>query len=403
MGTAVAVFRSIKENLYVPLFKKVWPVWAGALAFAVTNVLMAAYARGLGVFPQLSMWGASIINAIGIKTQAPFAAYPVTPILNDSHSMINFGIVFGVLGAALLSREFKLRTDSWRGYAQGFLGGALMGWGTVLTPPCNVGGFGTAIMALSLSGFLMAIGLLLGGFVGARILMWQAKRAISGISIKEEPARPVAEKAYVSRQPVIGWIVIALLFVAVAVYAGLNKPNFGVLLLFGAAFGIIFQRSRLCFAAAFRDVFTTKDTRVLRWILVSLAVGMVGFSILKFKGFIPADHFVFPAGLHNVAGGFVFGIGMVIAGGCGVGVLWRSAEGYVRHWFAILGGMLTAGSWVLLYGHQVGQGWIYSSSAGGLGKVFLPTALGWGGALAAAALTLAAFYTFLTWLEAKKR
>jgi len=50
---------------------------------------------------------------------------------------------------------------------------------------------------------------------------------------------------------------------------------------------------------------------------------------------------------------------MGIAGGCGVGTLWRSAEGYVRMWFALLSGILVAAAWPLIYGAPVGKGWLY--------------------------------------------
>jgi uncharacterized membrane protein YedE/YeeE len=398
MSTDGMVARSIKETLYVPVFKKAWPIWLGVLAFAFTNVFMAAFARGLGVFPQISMWGASLLNAIGIKVEAPFAAYPITPVWLDSHSMINFGIILGVLGVSLIAREFKLRTDSWRGYGQAFVGGILLGIGTVITPPCNVGGFGTAIMALSLSGFLMAMGLIPGAWVGAMILQRQSRNAISKIDFKDAPVKfsPVNPEAK-SRRPLIGWLVLLATAVIAVVYALNGKPNFGVLLGFGVVFGIIFQRSRLCFAAGFRDIFAARDTKVLRWILIAEIIGMIGFSILKFKGFIPADHFVFPTGFNSVLGGFIFGIGMVIAGGCGAGVLWRGAEGYVRHWFALLGGMLAAGSWVLIYGAKVGQGWLYGP------KVFLPDLLGWPGALAASIGVLVIFYVVLMFVEVKKK
>jgi len=397
MNTIGAMVRTIKETLYVPVFKRAWPIWIGVLAFAVTNILMAAFARGLGVFPQMSMWGTSILNAVGIDVEAPFAAYPVTPVHLDLHSMINFGIILGVLGSALIAREFKLRTDNWRGYAQGLLGGALMGIGTVMTPPCNIGGFGTAVMALSLSGFLMAVGLVPGAYVGAKLLQWQSKRAIDKIDFKDAPIKVDAGKYRASRRPLLGWFVFLLIFVAVVVYSVYDRSNFAVLLLFGALFGIIFQRSRLCFAAGFRDIFASRDTKLLRWILVAEMVGMVGFSILKFNGFIASDHFVFPTGINSIAGGFIFGIGMVIAGGCGSGILWRSAEGYVRHWFAIIGGMLAAGSWVLLYGAKVGEGWLYGP------KVFLPDVFGWPGALVVGSLILIVFYIILVLVEVKKK
>lgn len=117
-----SMIEQLRQTLYVPLFRRPWPTWTGALAFALTNILMVAYARGLGVFPQMAMWGASLYTLLGIKTEGPF--YPVTPVFSDVHSMINFGILLGALAVALLSQEFNsvptaseaTPRDSWAGY-----------------------------------------------------------------------------------------------------------------------------------------------------------------------------------------------------------------------------------------------------------------------------------------------
>jgi len=80
-----------------------------------------------------------------------------------------------------------------------------------------------------------------------------------------------------------------------------------------------------------------------------------------------------------------------------VGMLWRSAEGYIRHWFAVLGAMLVAGLWVPIYGSQVGTGKLYGS------PLFLPDKFGWGGTLIGVLAILIAFYIFVTWIELKKK
>jgi len=108
-------------------------------------------------------------------------------------------------------------------------------------------------------------------------------------------------------------------------------------------------------------------------------------------------HFVLPVGVHTVAGAFIFGVGMSLAGGCGIGVLWRSAEGYTRAWVALLAGMMTAGSWVLIYGKHVGEGWLYGK------PVSLAQYGGYVGGTAIVFLFLAAFYGFILFVEARKR
>ncbi len=385
-------FDLLEYTFVTVIWKRPWPVWVGALAFGFVNILMFIYARAIGVFPQMSMWGAKFYNFAGVEVEAPFIPYPLKPLLLDVHSMINFGIILGVLIAAFLAREFKIRKDDWRGCLTGFIGGILMGFGTVITPPCNVGGFFSATMALSLSGPLMAIGLIFGAYIGGLYLKSRAKKASMQLDFASAPKGVPAAVTKPSAQPYLSGVILLIIVIAVYVYVSRGMSKHAGLLVFGTVFGIIVQRSRLCFAAAFREILLNRNGSVMKAILLSLAFCTVAFTVLKYSGYKP-EHFVLPAGIHTVVGGFIFGIGMVIAGGCGVGILWRSAEGYMRSWFAILGGMLSAGSWMLIYGKHVGEGWLYGKS------VFLPDIFGWVGGLAAVLLFLGLFYLLIVKLE----
>jgi uncharacterized protein len=117
--------------------------------------------------------------------------------------------------------------------------------------------------------------------------------------------------------------------------------------LFGLAFGFVLQRSRFCFAAGFRDLFLLGDARVLKGIIAGLAVATAGFTVLMVRllpevglGSLPPGATVLPLGIHTVFGGVLFGIGMVLAGGCTSGSLYRAGEGYVGSMVALLGIML---------------------------------------------------------------
>ncbi|MCL6647412.1 MAG: YeeE/YedE family protein [Chloroflexi bacterium] len=168
----------------------------------------------------------------------------------------------------------------------------------------------------------------------------------------------------------------------------------------GLAFGIILQRSRLCFAGAFRDLFLTHDTRTLRAILLSLMVASVGFWLLMVRlvpnpafGDLPPGAHVTPVGLHLVVGGVLFGIGMVLAGGCVSGTLFRIGEGYLASVVAlvgILGGLsLAAHSW----------NWWWQHHLSALPTLWLPALVGHGWALALTILALAALYLLASWWE----
>ena len=196
-----------------------------------------------------------------------------------------------------------------------------------------------------------------------------------------------------SRQPYVAVLAALALAAAAALYALAGLTRCAGLLLFGALFGTIFQRSRLCFTSAFREIFISRNGTTMKWVLLSVAIGTVGMSLLKARGYQPMS-FILPVGVHTVVGAFIFGIGMAIAGGCGIGILWRAAEGYTRAWVAILAGMLTAGSWVLIYGHHVGEGWLYGAPVS-LGQKF-----GWFWGTVLVLGFLAAFYLFILWIEA---
>lgn len=388
--------RECFKNGWSKIFIEPWPLGAGIFAFTLTNLFMFIYARALGVFPQMAMWGSSLYNLLGIKTESPFVPYPVKPIYLDMHSMIDIGIIMGALGAALLAREFKIRKEDWQGYLLGAVGGVLMGFGTVLMPPCNVGGFWVATMALSLSGPLTAPGLLLGAFIGGKILQFQMHKALEKLDFAAAPAGEKPESKVWSNQPRWGVLIFTIGIISAAIYQQIGMTKNAGLLLFGILFGLIIQRSRLCFAGAFREILVSRDGTTMKWILLGMGIGTMGFALLKAQGYQP-EHMVFPAGWHNIVGGFIFGVGMVLAGGCGVGILARSGEGYTRSWMAILTGMLTSGAWVYIYGQKVGQGWLYGK------PIFLPQLLGWSGALFFIYAFLVVFYLFILWVEAGKR
>ncbi|MCL7413588.1 MAG: YeeE/YedE family protein [ANME-2 cluster archaeon] len=105
--------------------------------------------------------------------------------------------------------------------------------------------------------------------------------------------------------------------------------------LFGVAFGAVLQRGRFCMASAARDLFLTKDTYLAKGVIYAILFTSIGFFTVESLGLIEFQ--IKPLGLHNVIGGSLFGVGMVLAGGCASGVLFRAGEGYVSAYTAILG------------------------------------------------------------------
>lgn len=109
----------------------------------------------------------------------------------------------------------------------------------------------------------------------------------------------------------------------------------------GLIFGFILQRGRFCMNSAFRDAILLKDNILLKTVFVALLVELVGFSIMDMTGAIAINPKPFWWGA-NLLGSFVFGIGMVLAGGCASGITYRVGEGMVGSMTAVLG-LATAG------------------------------------------------------------
>jgi uncharacterized membrane protein YedE/YeeE len=116
------------------------------------------------------------------------------------------------------------------------------------------------------------------------------------------------------------------------------------LLLIGMTAGFLMHRSDFCMAGAFRDVFLFRSYRLIRPIVLLISLSALLFELCHITGVLPIYPFPWfapPAGV-NIFGGMVFGLGMVMAGGCVVGVLYKMGAGNLLALVAFLG--LLAGS-----------------------------------------------------------
>ncbi|HET7318747.1 MAG TPA: YeeE/YedE thiosulfate transporter family protein [Nitrospirota bacterium] len=104
---------------------------------------------------------------------------------------------------------------------------------------------------------------------------------------------------------------------------------------FGIAYGMMLQYGRFCFASASRDLLAAGVPRMAVGILIAL----IFFSVIQatlqatnMSTFHPA-----PFGIHTLLSGMIFGVGMVLAGGCASGSLYKIGEGNGTSILSILG------------------------------------------------------------------
>jgi uncharacterized membrane protein YedE/YeeE len=191
-------------------------------------------------------------------------------------------------------------------------------------------------------------------------------------------------------------VVLALAGAGV-LYQQLGHARLATFLYFGAALGFILQRSRFCLVNAFREPFMSGESEHVRAAALALILSAVGFAVLKATDLKDAGEWVFPSfWLGSLAGGVVFGVGMVLAGGCGAGSIWRAGEGHIKLWLAVL---------FLALGASLTRRFLVQTGLiNGLGAaVFLPNVLGWAGALSSIVLIMVIWYLLAAWNEQRRR
>lgn len=104
----------------------------------------------------------------------------------------------------------------------------------------------------------------------------------------------------------------------------------------GLAFGYVAQRGGFCLTRATSNLFLMGDTTLARAYLLALVVASVGVHALLAAGWVEITIRPFHW-LANLVGGLVFGIGMILAGGCAGSSWYRLGEGAIGAWIVVLG------------------------------------------------------------------
>jgi hypothetical protein len=162
------------------------------------------------------------------------------------------------------------------------------------------------------------------------------------------------------------FIVTGLMLLVSAIYYSVNVYYIYVIayIWFGFAYGMMLQYGRFCFASASRDLFAAGVPRMAVGVLVALMF----FSIIQatlastnMSTFHPA-----PFGIHTLIAGLIFGVGMVLSGGCASGSLYKIGEGNMTSFLAAFFG-LCIGQAVFVdvnwFNFMIPQKWVDSAAA----------------------------------------
>lgn len=118
-------------------------------------------------------------------------------------------------------------------------------------------------------------------------------------------------------------------------------------LVIGLMMGWTLQRGRFCINSAYREVLF-QDYTMFRAYLLAVVVATVGANLFEDMGWLlqsDGSGGMVAGQLYrqafvpwaNIIGGYIFGMGIVFAGGCGSGILYRVGEGNLAYVLAVFG------------------------------------------------------------------
>lgn len=351
-----------------------------ALYFGITNTVWAV----TGEFTRL---GGHILEFFGVDI-SNWAYFQLVHMkgttLTRTDGWIVWGMFIGALITILLSGNFKIRIPRQkRRYVQGLAGGIIAGFGARMALGCNLAAFFTGVPQFSLHSWIFIVATGAGTFLGAKLVStkwWKGKPVLhKGGGVQAAESRSI-------RQPLIGAI-LGIVYVGIIVYLfAVGRTMLGTAVIFGAAFGILIERGQICFTSAFRDLWISGRATMTKAITLGMAVSSIAtLIIILVYGMDPITKIAAPS---TLIGGILFGLGIVMAGGCETGMMYRLMEGQIVFLPVFIGNIIGATALAYAWDHMgIFNLLVKSGSPVNLIKVMGPA-----GAIIATLLVLGAMY-----------
>ena len=319
---------------YNSIFVEPWSAYTGAVLLVIIMAMLMGSGLFWGVFGGIKLWGDYLNNAIGLGSYLGISDQLENPLMHRI-SLMDITLLLGAFSAALLSRQFHINRPPALEYLWAVAGGTLMGIGATLAGGCTTGGFFIPLIFSSASGWAMWSGLLIGAVIGLKLLLWTMEHITWGCT--PTAILPARLKRW---YPWFGALVaVFILFWAINWWnSDEDKKAVRALLVAGGfAIGFVLHRSRFCLSRVFREPFMTAEGEMTKALILAVALGAPVGAALISQGTID-PYLAVPARfwLGSAFGGLIFGIGMVFAGGCASGSLWRIGEGHLKLVVAVI-------------------------------------------------------------------
>lgn len=386
------------SELFRMFFGKHWPVWIGGILLGLLNILLFAIKSPWGASGGLTNLGDNLFSLFGM-----FSEKVVTPVSQNNYGMLVVLIVLGSFAGALFSKEFALRVPPRGEMIKGLLGGAMMAVGATVGIGCSIGSFFSGVPALSGGALIFTFAMFAGVIISLKYLIWEMERFPKWSTGKSYTFLAAAPEK--GRWQIIAGVIVLIGVIVLAYSYVDSSPVMSWFIIIASLMGLISQRSRFCIVKSFRDPFMSGESHGTVGVIAGLLVSLVGFTVIKY--FTIGDisevsqrarelTWVFPNFWGKaLIGGFIFGLGMTIAGGCAVGTLWRVGEGQIKLWFSLLGLVVfspLSNSYIVPFVDGV-------LPQGAKFRAYLPDYIGYDGAFLLVVLILVIWYVFVKWNE----
>lgn len=335
---------------YFKQFRQTYMVnfWRPTPAVIALGVLAAYYFGITGTYwavtGEFTRWGGHILQFFGVDI-SNWGYYKIMKMEGTSLTRIDgvmiIGMFAGCIAAAFWGNNVKLRMPASNiRIAQALIGGIIAGFGARLGMGCNLASLFTGIPQFSVHAWFFTIAMIIGVYLGTKVTMlpfFQSKIKLQKVSCSKELQK---DETQINSFFKFGtFVFIAAIIWALYLIFFANSQKLGIAVLFGCAFGLLIAKAQICFTSAFRDIFTTGRNELAIAIVIGMAVSTIGvFSYIMIG--TPAK--IMWAGPNAILGGLLFGFGIVLAGGCECGWMYRAVEGQVHFWIVGIGNVIGA-------------------------------------------------------------
>nr|WP_229203987.1 selenium metabolism membrane protein YedE/FdhT [Campylobacter anatolicus] len=323
-----------------------WDVGKAMIALAILSAVYFGIFRGVwAVTGEMTRWGGEFLELFGMDLSS-YSYYKMqnlngTPLTRVDGIML-IGMFLGAAIAAFMANKVKFRLPaSGIRVFQAIVGGILSGFGARLAFGCNLANFFTGLPYFSLHTWLFAVFMIIGIYCAVQVGKFKIFRpkvvlqryGANGKGIEYDKNRANRHFAY--------GVAILVLSIIWLVYLFINAPSFDLkvkasilplALIFGIAFGFIVSKGQVCFTSCFRDLFLFGRDTATKGAFFGMIIATLIIFVFVSNGYNSKIVNFSPA---VAIGAFLFGFGIVFAGGCECGWTYRAAEGQMH--FMIVG------------------------------------------------------------------